>query len=145
MQVDEGFWAGRLEANRNVTIPHCWRQCEETGRIDNFAIAAGHDLTTAACEDILRAGGSAVDAAIAGALVACVAEPVLAGPLGGGFLMVRPAPAPAAVRDCCLLRPQRNRTHWSPATRSTSAASAAAPSSPVLPPRQPTRDRWQAW
>ena len=49
----------------------------------DFAIAAGHELTAAACEDILRAGGSAVDAAIGGALTACVAEPVLAGLLGG--------------------------------------------------------------
>ena len=41
VHVDEGFWARRLEVNRNVTIGHCLRQCEETGRIDNFAIAAG--------------------------------------------------------------------------------------------------------
>ena len=73
----------------------------------HFAIAAGHDLTAAACEDILRAGGSAVDAAIAGALVACVAEPVLAGLLGGGFLMVRPAQGRAELLDCFVQTPKR--------------------------------------
>ena len=36
-----GFWAERLEKNRAVTIPTCFRRCEETGRIDNFAKAAG--------------------------------------------------------------------------------------------------------
>jgi gamma-glutamyltranspeptidase/glutathione hydrolase len=75
----------------------------------NFAIAAGHDLTAAACEDVLRAGGSAVDAAISGALVACVAEPVLAGLLGGGFLMVRPAASQARLLDCFVQTPRRRQ------------------------------------
>jgi len=35
------FWAARLETNRTVTIPHVFAKCEETGRIDNFAIAGG--------------------------------------------------------------------------------------------------------
>jgi len=39
--VDEGLWADRLEINRTVTIPESFRHCEETGRIDNFAVAAG--------------------------------------------------------------------------------------------------------
>ncbi|MHA1528484.1 MAG: gamma-glutamyltransferase [Alphaproteobacteria bacterium] len=73
----------------------------------HFAIAAGHDVTAAACEDILRAGGSAVDATVAGALVACVAEPVLAGLLGGGFLMVRPADGRAELLDCFVQTPKR--------------------------------------
>ncbi|MGI9372908.1 MAG: gamma-glutamyltransferase, partial [Hyphomicrobiales bacterium] len=38
---------------------------------------------------ILRAGGNAIDAAIAASLMACVAEPVLASPGGGGFAMAR--------------------------------------------------------
>ncbi len=73
----------------------------------NFAIAAGHTVTAAACEDILRAGGSAADAAIAGALTACVAEPVLAGLLGGGFLMVRPPEGRAELLDCFVQTPKR--------------------------------------
>ena len=74
-----------------------------------FAIAAGHQVTSQAAEDILRAGGTAVDAAIAGALTACVAEPVLAGLLGGGFMMVRPAAGRAQLLDCFVQAPLRRR------------------------------------
>ena len=38
---DDGFWLPRLRTNREVTIPYDFRKCEETGRIDNFAKAAG--------------------------------------------------------------------------------------------------------
>ncbi len=41
VKVDGAFWAKRLEVNRTVTLPHNFRECEETGRIDNFAIAGG--------------------------------------------------------------------------------------------------------
>ena len=53
------------------------------------AIAAGHALTARAAAQMLKAGGNAVDAAIAAAAMACVVEPVLAGPAGGGFAMVQ--------------------------------------------------------
>ena len=33
---EDEFWAPRLEVNRSVTIPHIYRQCEETGRISAF-------------------------------------------------------------------------------------------------------------
>ena len=33
---EDEFWAPRLEVNRKVTIPHIYRQCEETGRISAF-------------------------------------------------------------------------------------------------------------
>lgn len=39
--IDDEFWAPRLETNRRVTIPYVFKKCEETGRIDNFAKAAG--------------------------------------------------------------------------------------------------------
>ena len=38
--VDE-FWASRLETHRTVTIPFAFKQCEATGRVANFEIAAG--------------------------------------------------------------------------------------------------------
>lgn len=72
-----------------------------------FAIAAGHRRTAEAAEEILRAGGTAVDAAIAGALTACVAEPVLASLLGGGFLMVREPSGKAQLLDFFIQTPRR--------------------------------------
>lgn len=35
------FWAPRIETIRNVTIPFAFQKCEDTHRIDNFAVAAG--------------------------------------------------------------------------------------------------------
>lgn len=57
------------------------------------AVAAGHELTADAAAMILRDGGSAFDAAIAGLWMACVCEPVFASPGGGGFFMAQPANA----------------------------------------------------
>ncbi len=51
------------------------------------AVAAGHELTAKAARHAFEMGGNAVDAAIAAAWMACVAEPVLASPGGGGFAM----------------------------------------------------------
>src|SRR6266508_3380677 len=48
-------------------------------------IAAGHPATAAAGAEILAAGGSAADAAVAASLASCVAETVMTGILGGGF------------------------------------------------------------
>ncbi len=52
------------------------------------AAATGHHLTTQAALEIIKAGGNAFDGAIAAALMACVCEPVLASPGGGGFAMI---------------------------------------------------------
>lgn len=40
VRVKDAFWTPRMETNRTVTIPYVFKMCEETGRIDNFAIAA---------------------------------------------------------------------------------------------------------
>jgi DUF1680 family protein len=37
----DAFWQPRLEVNRTVTIPYSLQMCDETGRIENFKIAAG--------------------------------------------------------------------------------------------------------
>ncbi|QDG79273.1 gamma-glutamyltransferase [Labrenzia sp. PHM005] len=58
-------------------------------RTQKGAVAAGHKLTAEAGAAMLRDGGSAVDAAIAALAMACVCEPVLASPGGGGFAMIR--------------------------------------------------------
>lgn len=34
--IEDAFWAPRLRVNRERTIPHIYRQCQETGRIDAF-------------------------------------------------------------------------------------------------------------
>ena len=51
-------------------------------------IAAGHHDTARAGADVLAAGGNAVDAAVAAAFAACVAEPFLIGLGSGGFMLV---------------------------------------------------------
>jgi gamma-glutamyltranspeptidase / glutathione hydrolase len=48
------------------------------------AVAAGHPATAETGVEILRAGGSAADAAVAACLASCVAETVMTGLLGGG-------------------------------------------------------------
>jgi DUF1680 family protein len=40
-KMNDCFWSPRVETNRNVTIAHALRQCEESGRIENFKIAGG--------------------------------------------------------------------------------------------------------
>jgi len=51
-------------------------------------VAAGHPLTAQAGADVLRAGGNAVDAAVAAMLTSWVAEPLLTGPGAGGYMLV---------------------------------------------------------
>jgi DUF1680 family protein len=41
VKFSDGFWAPRLETNRQKSLPHNFKWCEETGRIDNFAKAGG--------------------------------------------------------------------------------------------------------
>jgi DUF1680 family protein len=36
VHLTDAFWAPRLETNRTVTIPHNFKQSEETGRVKNF-------------------------------------------------------------------------------------------------------------
>ncbi len=62
-------------------------------------VAAGHPLTAEAAADVLRSGGNAFDAAIAGFFMACVAEPVLASLGGGGFMVAREAAGRIRVFD----------------------------------------------
>src|SRR5436190_13528714 len=40
VKLTDGFWAQKIETNRTVTIWHNFRQCEQTGRIENFERAA---------------------------------------------------------------------------------------------------------
>ena len=40
VHLDDGFWAPRIETNRVETIPFAFKQCELSGRVDNFIRAA---------------------------------------------------------------------------------------------------------
>jgi gamma-glutamyltranspeptidase/glutathione hydrolase len=51
-------------------------------------VAGGHPVSAEAGAEVLREGGNAVDAAVAACLASWVAEPLLAGPGAGGYLMV---------------------------------------------------------
>lgn len=73
---------------------------------DLGGIAAGHTLTAQAGAEILMDGGTAVDAAIAAMLTACVCEPVLASPAGGGFAMVSAGGKPTCL-DFFVQTPKR--------------------------------------
>jgi gamma-glutamyltranspeptidase / glutathione hydrolase len=60
------------------------------------AVAAGHPATTAAGIEVLDAGGTAADAAVAACLASCVAETVMTGLLGGGHATYYDAGSEAA-------------------------------------------------
>ncbi|MCX2480004.1 glycoside hydrolase family 127 protein [Pedobacter sp. MC2016-15] len=40
VQLEDTFWLPRIETNRTVTIPASFARCENTGRINNFRMAA---------------------------------------------------------------------------------------------------------
>lgn len=68
-----------------------------TGKLG--CIAAGHAATAEAGVAILREGGNAVDAAVAAVCTSFIAEPVLTGAGGGGFLLVRNMAGQALLYD----------------------------------------------
>ncbi len=41
VHLDDVFWAPKIEVNRKVSIPSAFQKSEETGRVDNFALAGG--------------------------------------------------------------------------------------------------------
>lgn len=47
VQLTDTFWAPRLKRNREVTIPHGLKECEQTGRVANF-VFAGQRIATGA-------------------------------------------------------------------------------------------------
>jgi gamma-glutamyltranspeptidase / glutathione hydrolase len=72
------------------------------------AIAAGHPLTAETGAAVLTEGGNAVDACIAAAFAAAVAEGPLTGPAGGGFLLVHSAGGETTLLDCFFAVPERH-------------------------------------
>jgi uncharacterized protein len=41
VKVQDDFWAPRIKTNREVSLPHNFKWCEDTGRFSNFSKAAG--------------------------------------------------------------------------------------------------------
>jgi gamma-glutamyltranspeptidase / glutathione hydrolase len=68
-------------------------------------VAAGHPLTAEAGADVLRAGGNAVDAAVASVLMSFVAESPLTGPGAGGFMLVHTAAGEDHLLDFFVAAP----------------------------------------
>ena len=73
------------------------------------AVAAGNRDTAAAAAAVLRAGGNAVDAAVAAGFASAVTEPGLSSLGGGGFLLSAPADGPERLLDFFVDAPGRGR------------------------------------
>ena len=97
---------GRLEARDQALAGQPPRLDRMTGV---GAVAAGNAHTAAAAAQVLRAGGNAVDAAVAAGFAASVAEPGLASLGGGGFLLSAPPDGPERLLDFFVDAPGRGR------------------------------------
>lgn len=89
-----------------------------------IAVAAPNPAAADAAEDVARAGGSAVDAAIAAALVAMVNEVGLVSLSSGGFVTVQPSAGSAYAVDGWVDRPGRDRAADAPPARTWDVSTA---------------------
>jgi gamma-glutamyltranspeptidase/glutathione hydrolase len=71
------------------------------------AVATANPLASWAAASTLRAGGSAIDAAIAAQMVLCVVEPNASGLGGGAMILVHHAPGEVAAYDGLSAAPAR--------------------------------------
>src|SRR3954466_6117411 len=86
-----------------------------SGGVNNGVVAAGHPLTAKAGADVLRAGGNAVDAAVASVLMSFVAEPPLTGPGAGGFMLIHTAGGEDVLLDFFVAAPGKGLDGANPA------------------------------
>jgi gamma-glutamyltranspeptidase/glutathione hydrolase len=78
-------------------------------------VAAGHPLSAQAGADVLRAGGNAVDAAVACVLMSFVTESPLTGPGAGGFMLVHTAGGEDHLLDFFVAAPGKGLAEPDPA------------------------------
>jgi gamma-glutamyltranspeptidase/glutathione hydrolase len=78
-------------------------------------VAAGHPLTAQAGAEVLRAGGNAVDAAVACVLMSFVAESPLTGPGAGGFMLLHTAAGEDHLLDFFVAAPGKGLESPKPA------------------------------
>jgi gamma-glutamyltranspeptidase / glutathione hydrolase len=81
----------------------------------NGVVAAGHPVTAAAGAEVLRAGGNAVDAAVACVLMSFVAESPLTGPGAGGFMLLHTAGGEDHLLDFFVAAPGKGLDSPEPA------------------------------
>jgi gamma-glutamyltranspeptidase/glutathione hydrolase len=81
----------------------------------NGVVAAGHPRTVEAGAEVLRAGGNAVDAAVACVLMSFVAESPLTGPGAGGFMLLHTAGGDDHLLDFFVAAPGRGLDGREPA------------------------------
>ena len=74
-------------------------------------VAAGHPLSAEAGAEVLRAGGNAVDAALAAMLTSFAAEPLLTGLGAGGYMLVAPPGEEPRLLDFFVEVPGRGADH----------------------------------
>ncbi len=77
-------------------------------------VAAGHPVTAESGAEILRAGGNAVDAALAAMFTSFVAEPMLTGLGAGGYMLVAPPQTAPVLLDFFVEAPGRGLAPGAP-------------------------------
>ena len=135
----------------------------DTERMSSGVVAAGHPLTAAAGAEILRAGGNAVDAALASMLASFVAEPLLTGLGAGGYMLVVPPDGEPVLLDFFVeasgrgadlasaraaggrRRLVRRRRAGLPHRRAPRAARTARRPACAPRPTASARSRWPTW
>ena len=86
---------------QSVTFPAGWRfkAGEPAAFGEHFMIASNQGLASAAGSEVIRAGGNAVDAAVAVGFALAVVYPVAGNIGGGGFMVIRMADGRSATID----------------------------------------------
>ncbi|MEP7383244.1 MAG: gamma-glutamyltransferase [Gemmatimonadota bacterium] len=90
-----------VPSRRAATFPTGWRFAagEKAAFSDRFMIASNQVLASNAGSEIVKAGGNAVDAAVAVGFALAVTYPVAGNIGGGGFMVIRMADGRAATID----------------------------------------------